>query len=85
MLTVDDDWDEADEFPSSSCSTCRISTYSSSWLWDAIDDDAAAEINEGFGRLSVNVERKILLKNLELMEFLAQNVLNEFLVNFWRE
>lgn len=56
VLTVDDDEDEAVEFSSSNCCTCRISTYSSRFC-DADDVDeaaAAAEINEEFGRLPLN-------------------------------
>jgi hypothetical protein len=55
VLTVDDDEDEAVEFSSSNCCTCKISTYSSRLFCDADDDvdeaAAAAEINEEFGRL----------------------------------
>lgn len=60
VLTVDDDEDEAVEFSSSNCCTCKISTYSSSWFCDAddVDDEAAAaaEINEEFGRLPLRDE-----------------------------
>lgn len=65
VLMVEDDEDEAVEFSSSNCCTCRISTYSSSWFCDADDVDeeaAAAEINEEFGRLPfrwINEKKKL--------------------------
>lgn len=64
MLTVDDDEDEAVEFSSSNCCTCRISTYSSSWFCDAADetvgdDEAAAEISAEFGRLPLKSKENV--------------------------
>lgn len=60
MLTVDEDEDDAVEFSSSNCCTCRMSTYSSSWFceFDAADDEAAAaEISAEFGRLPFKSDR----------------------------
>lgn len=45
VFTVDDDEVDADEFSSSNCCTCRMSTYSSSWFCDD------GEVIGGFERL----------------------------------
>lgn len=61
VLTVDDDEVDAVEFSSSSCCTCRMSTYSSSWFCD----DVEISVDE-FGLLAPLRVAKIFLRNFKL-------------------